>query len=212
MFDYSVTHWSTFLSATVLLTLSPGPDLAYILAQTARFGRRTGLIAMLGIWTGAFVHVVFAAAGISAVLLASATAFLLIKWIGAAYLIWLGVQAFRSKGTSYKTTSTISDVSNFTIYKQGVLIATLNPKVAMFFLAFLPQFVLPGAGPVGAQILLHGSLVILVAAFIEPPIVFLSARFSQRVEKLSGVQVFVDKCLGLFFIVLGIRLLFVKNT
>jgi hypothetical protein len=98
MFEYSLTHWTAFLTAAVFLTLSPGPDLAFILGQTIRGGRRAGFALMLGIWTGAFGHVVMAAAGLSALLMTSATAFTIVKWIGAAYLIGLGVQALRSSG------------------------------------------------------------------------------------------------------------------
>lgn len=119
MFEYSLAHWATFISASVLLSLSPGPDIAFILAQTARNGQRSGMSAMLGIWTGAFVHVLFAAAGLSAILAASATALSMVKWVGTAYLIWLGVQVFRTAGGLYTEESQVKSTSNFKIYKQG---------------------------------------------------------------------------------------------
>jgi len=100
MFEYTLTHWGTFFVAAVLLNLSPGPDIAFILGQTARNGQRSGFAAMFGIWSGTFLHVLLAAVGLSAILATSATAFTFVKWIGAAYLIWLGVQALRSGGAT----------------------------------------------------------------------------------------------------------------
>ena len=141
MFDYSIAHWPTFFAAAILLNLSPGPDIAFILGQTVNRGVRSGFSAMLGIWTGAFIHVIFAAFGLSAILATSALAFLAVKWIGAAYLVWLGIQALLSKGTNISVNSQVSRKGLMKIFNQGVLVAVLNPKVAIFFLAFLPQFV-----------------------------------------------------------------------
>ncbi|MBL4748988.1 MAG: LysE family translocator [Amylibacter sp.] len=98
MFDYNILHWTTFLTAAVLLNLSPGPDIAFILGQTMRGGKRSGFAAMFGVWTGAFGHVLMAAAGLSVILATSAVAFSIVKWAGAAYLIWLGIAALRSGG------------------------------------------------------------------------------------------------------------------
>ncbi len=210
MFEYTLLHWVTFISAAALLSLSPGPDMAYILAQTARNGQRAGFAAMLGIWAGAFIHVLFAAAGLSAILATSATAFSLIKWIGAVYLVWLGVQAIRSAGGDVNAASPVNPVSNYTIFRQGTLVATLNPKVAIFFLAFLPQFVVSGAGPVGAQLFLHGCLVIVVAAFIEPPIVIVGAKLANRLSQ-GRVPAYFDRCLGVLFVGLGVRLAFTEQ-
>ncbi|OBX36737.1 homoserine/homoserine lactone efflux protein [Halomonas elongata] len=98
MLTYSLAHWMTFLSAAVLLNLSPGPDMAFILGQTARHGRRGGVAAMFGVWSGAALHVGMAALGLSAVLATSALAFSLVKWIGAAYLVWLGLQILLRRG------------------------------------------------------------------------------------------------------------------
>ncbi len=206
MFDYTLAHWGTFLIAAVLLNLSPGPDIAFILAQTAKNGQRSGFAAMFGIWTGAFLHVIFAALGLSAILATSATAFSFVKWAGAAYLIWLGIQALRSDGSTYSTEGKVENRSNSRIYQQGVLVAALNPKVAIFFLAFLPQFVVPGAGPAGVQLFLHGSLIIVVAGFIEPPLVFLGARLTRYLDKNSRMAIWMDRGLGTLLIGLGVRL------
>ncbi|MBZ5487165.1 LysE family translocator [Halomonas aquamarina] len=206
MFDYTILHWMTFLSAAVLLNLSPGPDIAFILGQTLRGGRRQGLAAMLGIWTGAWVHVVMAAAGLSAILATSALAFSIIKWLGAAYLIWLGIKMLLSRGESLVGSEPASQQHSLSIYWQGVVISTLNPKVAIFFLAFLPQFVVPGPGSTGAQLFLHGSLIILVAAFIEPPLVLMGARLGAFLKQNQTLGRWLDRGLGALFVALGVRL------
>ncbi|MYM61808.1 LysE family translocator [Pseudomaricurvus sp. HS19] len=206
MFDYSLAHWTTFFVAAVLLNLSPGPDIAYILAQTARHGQRSGFVAMFGIWTGAFAHVLLAAVGLSAVLATSATAFSVVKWIGAAYLIWLGIEALRSGGGSYLNDTAAPQTSNARIFRQGMLVAALNPKMAIFFLAFLPQFVVANAGPASAQLFLHGTLIIVVAAFVEPLAVILGARLTSSLKQNVRIAAWMDRGLGAVFVALGVRL------
>ena len=206
MFDYSLAHWGTFIIAAILLNLSPGPDIAFILGQTAKNGQRAGFAAMFGIWSGAFLHVILAAVGLSAILASSVTAFTAVKWLGALYLIWLGIQAIRSDGGAYASETEANKVSNMKIFQQGILVAALNPKVAIFFLAFLPQFVVAGAGPVPAQLFLHGSLVIVVAAFIEPPLVILGAKLTRFLNNNNQVATWMDRGLGALFIGLGVRL------
>ncbi|SHE49618.1 LysE family translocator [Vibrio gazogenes] len=206
MFDYTILHWMTFLSAAVLLNLSPGPDIAFILGQTLRNGRRQGFAAMFGAWTGAGLHVVMAAVGLSAILAASALAFSIVKWLGAAYLIWLGIKMLLSRGDSFVTSESLNNQSQHSVYWQGVLVSALNPKVAIFFLAFLPQFVVEGAGSSGAQLFLHGSLIIVVAAFIEPPLVLAGARLGSLLKKNRQVGLWLDRGLGALFVTLGVRL------
>ncbi|SDI82525.1 LysE family translocator [Billgrantia gudaonensis] len=206
MFDYSIVHWMTFLSAAVLLNLSPGPDIAFILGQTLRSGRRHGIAAMLGIWSGASLHVVMAAVGLSAILATSALAFSVVKWIGAAYLIWLGVKMLLSKGDSFISSNEGGSLRIQSVYWQGVLVSALNPKVAVFFLAFLPQFVVEGAGSAGAQLLLHGSLIVVVAAFIEPPLVVAGSKLGAFLRKNKRVGLWMDRSLGALFVALGARL------
>lgn len=206
MFDYSLAHWVGFLSAAILLNLSPGPDIAFILGHTIRSGMRSGFAALFGIWSGACLHVLMAAAGLSAILAASALAFSTVKWIGAAYLIWLGIQALRSKGEGAWIKDTGKALSRARIYRQGIMVSLLNPKVAIFFLAFLPQFVVEGAGPVWAQLLLHGSLIIVVAAFIEPPLILLGGRLSEALRRNRSFGLWLDRGLGTLFVALGVRL------
>lgn len=206
MFEYTIIHWVTFLAAAALLNLSPGPDIAFILGQTLRNGRQHGFAAMLGIWTGAALHVAMAAVGLSAILATSALAFSVVKWVGAAYLIWLGIRMLLSRGDSFVPSEGTSHQRMHSIYWQGVLVAALNPKVAVFFLAFLPQFVVEGAGPAWAQLLLHGSLIIVVAAFIEPPLVMLGSKLGDFLRQNRRVGLWMDRGLGALFVALGVRL------
>jgi threonine/homoserine/homoserine lactone efflux protein len=211
MFDYTLLHWTTFLTAAVLLNLSPGPDIAFMLGQTMRGGRKSGFAAMFGVWTGAFGHVLMAAAGLSVILATSAVAFTIVKWAGAIYLIWLGIAALRSGGGKFISDDVQSSTHFYPIYKQGVLIGLLNPKVAIFFLAFLPQFVVAGAGPISAQLFLHGFLIIVVAAFIEPPLVIAGGRLTTTLRNNKRIGLWMDRTLGTIFITLGVRLAFEKQ-
>ncbi|MFS2176385.1 threonine/homoserine/homoserine lactone efflux protein [Rhizobium pisi] len=206
MFDYSLTHWLAFLSAAVLLNLSPGPDIAFILGHTMKSGKRAGFSALFGVWSGACLHVLMAALGLSAVLAASAAAFSAVKWIGAAYLVWLGIQALRASGGGGLVKAAGEKMPVAKIYRQGILVSLLNPKVAIFFLAFLPQFVVEGAGPTWAQLMLHGGLIIAVAAFIEPPLILLGGRLADALRNNQRIGLWLDRGLGTLFVALGVRL------
>jgi threonine/homoserine/homoserine lactone efflux protein len=207
MFHYTLIHWTTFLTAIFLLNISPGPDMAFILGQTARSGRHGGFAAVFGIWSGTFLHVLMAAAGLSIILATSALAFSVVKWAGAAYLIWIGIQALRSHGGSILMKDSDAPARSWRgIYWQGIFVSALNPKVATFFLAFLPQFVVDGAGPVSAQLFLHGTLIIIAAAFVEPPLVLAGARITMLLRNNERIALWMDRSLGALFIALGIRL------
>ena len=196
MLQYGLVHWSAFFVAALLLNLAPGPDLAFILGHIARGGRRYGLAAMFGIWTGVLGHISFAAAGLSALIAASASAFAAVKWIGVAYLFWLGIKALRSRGGSFVGAETARMVPLRRVFGQGVLVNLLNPKVAIFFLAFLPQFVVMGAGPVWLQILIHGVLVIAVAGLIEPPLVLFASHVTRKLRASAWAGLWLDRALG----------------
>jgi threonine/homoserine/homoserine lactone efflux protein len=206
MFDYSLLHWAAFFTAAFLLTLSPGPDIAFILGQTVKGGRKSGFAAMFGIWGGTIGHIILAVVGLSAILSASATAFAMVKWVGVAYLVWLGLVALRSRGGSFISETVQVDTSSSRIFWQGALIALLNPKVAIFFLAFLPQFVVPDAGPTWAQVCLHGFLLICVSAFVEPPLVLVGERLTARLRNNPRLGQWIDRSVGVLFIALGMRL------
>lgn len=206
LLNYSAAHWATFFSAAFLLNLCPGPDMAFILGQTAKGGVKSGFSAMFGIWTGALFHVTFAALGLSAVIAASAIAFSSIKWIGAFYLVWIGIQAIKSRGETLNVNNEPA-LQNFRkIFKQGMFVSILNPKVAVFFLAFLPQFVEAGAGPAGIQLFVHGFLIIAVAAVVEPPLVLAGGKLTGYLSGNARISGLMDKGLGVLFIWLGIKL------
>ena len=142
-------QYTPFLIAALLLNISPGPDLAYISAQTAIHGRKIGVFSSLGVCSGAFVHVVAAALGLSAILATSTLAFSVVKWVGVAYLVWLGIGALRSSFAKRGPDDAASEISAvkrtpiptmtaFHAWRQGAMIDVLNPKVAIFFMAFLP--------------------------------------------------------------------------
>ncbi len=196
MLDYSLAHWIAFLTAAVLLNLSPGPDMAFILGHTLKSGIRTGFAALFGIWTGASLHVAMAAFGLSAILAASALAFSVVKWVGALYLVWLGIQALRSKGEGGLVNAAKDVLPWGRVYRQGILVSLLNPKVAIFFLAFLPQFVVEGAGPTRLQLAVHGVLIIVVAAFIEPPLILAGGRLADLIKRRRSIGLWLDRGLG----------------
>jgi len=146
-----------FIAAALVLLITPGPAVLYIVARSIDQGRRAGLVSMLGVHAGTLVHVAAAAAGLSALLAASAMAFSVVKYLGAAYLIFLGVRRLLDRTTS--VTSRRPERRHLRrAFLDGVVVNVLNPKTALFFLAFLPQFVMTARGDVGAQVLGLGLL------------------------------------------------------
>lgn len=206
MLGYDWAHWVTFFAAAFLLNVSPGPDIAFILGHTARGGRRQGLAAMFGLWAGAFCHVTFAAIGLSAIVATSATAFSLVKWVGVAYLAFLGISTLRSKTSAFNVKTAKAESRLSAIFLQGMLVDILNPKVAIFFLAFLPQFVVEGAGPVPLQLLLHGVLIIAVAAIVEPLVVLGGAWLTARLRASNRLALWLDRSLAALFLGLAAKL------
>jgi len=153
-----------FLGASILLNLSPGPDTLYVLTRTLAQGRRIGFLSSFGVCTGALVHVAAAALGLSVVLATSAVAFTVVKVAGAAYLVYLGVRMLLSRdGIAVEAGCPAGPASGWKVFRQGILIDVLNPKAALFFMAFLPQFVVPGAGHGTAQFFALGLIVIAIA-------------------------------------------------
>jgi threonine/homoserine/homoserine lactone efflux protein len=153
-----------FAAAALALIVVPGPAVLYIVAQGIDRGRIAGVVSALGIATGGLVHVLAAAVGISSLVVSSATAFTVVKWAGAAYLVVLGVRRLVSRdGETQGTVPGRSERSLGRIYRQGVVVNVLNPKTALFFLAFLPQFVDVGAGSVALQVVVLGMTFVLLA-------------------------------------------------
>jgi threonine/homoserine/homoserine lactone efflux protein len=170
-----------FIAAALVLLLTPGPGVMYIVARSIGQGRRAGLVSVLGLSAGALVHVAAAAAGISTILLASATAFGLVKAAGAAYLIYLGIRTLLARG-AVASTEVCTPRSSGRLFADGVLVSVLNPKIALFFLAFLPQFVDPGRGPVAQQILLLGLLYVALALVTDSAYALLAGSLRHRLR------------------------------
>ena len=202
-----LTYWLVFFSAALALNLSPGPDLIYILSRSIAHGSRVGLASSAGVCTGAFVHVLAASVGLSAILTTSATAFTLVKYVGAVYLIYLGFKSLRSAGAIFGSTrDTETNVSLWRAFRQGVLIDVLNPKVAVFFIAFLPQFVRTGHGSEALQLVMLGTLVICVAIVVEACFVLSASQTTNFFRANPRASVWLDRILGSILIGLGIRL------
>jgi len=206
LFDYSLTHWITFFTATVLLNISPGPDMAFIFGQTVKKGIKSGFQAMFGIWSGTFIHIIFATIGLSAILVSSSLAFNTLKFLGAFYLIWLGIGAIRTKHIDFDINKKQSLSKKNNIFFQGFLVSLLNPKVTIFFFSFLPQFIEIDKGNTNFQFFLHGFLVIIVAAFIEPPLILLSSKLTGLLNNNKKISLWIERVFGTVLITLGIKL------
>ena len=169
-----------FVAASLVVLVTPGPGVFYVVARSVAQGRRAGLISALGLSAGALVHVLAAAVGLSAILLTSATAFGVVKILGAGYLIYLGLKALFARGAAAPGIGKPDPVSASRLFTDGVMVSVLNPKIAVFFLAFLPQFVDPGQGSVTPQILLLGLLYAALAVVTDGTYALLAGSLKQR--------------------------------
>jgi threonine/homoserine/homoserine lactone efflux protein len=196
-----------FLGAAVALCLSPGPDLLYVISRSVAQGTRVGLASAAGLWLGAFIHVLAVAFGLSALLLASATAFNAVKLLGAAYLAYLGVRSLISRSSSFALPEVQqARLSPAQAFRQGILIDLLNPKVAIFTMAFLPQFVRPGHGNPTLQLIMLGSIMIAIAIPIESFFVVAASRTTGFFREHPRTSLWLDRGLGTILISLGVRL------
>ena len=178
------SHLALFLTTTIVLLLIPGPAVLYIVAQSVEHGRRAGLTAVAGVHVGSAVHVFAATVGLSALLVSSAVAFSAVKFLGAIYLIFLGVQRLLNRDSGDGTPSA-SERNLGRIFRQGIVVNVLNPKTALFFFAFLPQFVDPShsAAP---QIALLGLLWIVIGLFSDSLYALLSGTLGAAVKRREG--------------------------
>ena len=208
MSDYN--FWILFLSTALALNIAPGPDLLFIFSKTISGGKKVGIAASLGVCTGAMFHVVIAALGLSAILVTSAVAFTLVKIIGVIYLLYLAYGAFTSSAVKFemnqKKTQQAPSETAWNAFRQGVLIDIFNPKVAIFFMAFLPQFLREGHGSTASQLLLLGFIVILVAVLVEALFVIFAAKISHQFRDNPKYSLWLDRIVGTIFIGLGIKL------
>jgi threonine/homoserine/homoserine lactone efflux protein len=193
-----------FVLSGLLLNITPGPDTLYIVGRASQ-GLKSGVLAALGIGTGALVHVLAAALGLSALLAASATAFLVVRWVGAAYLVYVGISLWRS-GDEVGASPRVTAATPRQVFLQGFLTNVLNPKVALFFLAFLPQFVsadAPGKAPafvvLGLIFDVNGTLWNLIVAWS-------CASLSARLSPSLLLRRWFNRCVGTLFIGIGVRL------
>jgi threonine/homoserine/homoserine lactone efflux protein len=147
--------WGLFVVASVVLLLTPGPAVLYIVARSVEQGRSAGLVSVLGIHLGTIVHITAAAVGLSALVVSSALAFAIVKYLGAAYLIWIGIRTFMARDLDPEAPAVPAEPL-YRVFRDGFLVNLFNPKTAIFFLAFLPQFVDPGRGALHWQILVLG--------------------------------------------------------
>lgn len=181
-----LTSLVAFTIAAMVVLLIPGPGVLYVVTQSASFGIRAGIVSAVGLSVGVLVHVGAAAVGLSALLLASATAFSIVKMLGAAYLVYLGVRALMKK-TAGDEVEPVSRQSLRRGFVDGVVVSALNPKIAVFFLAFLPQFVDPARGGVTQQFVLLGIYYALLALLTDGTYALLAGRLRERMKgKVRG--------------------------
>lgn len=181
-----VTRIWLFLGAAFAIVAIPGPGVLYVVARSVDQGRRAGLVSVLGVGIGNYVQVLIAAVGLSALIASSALAFEVIRIAGAAYLIWLGISRLRESDPA--TVAIGEPVSDRRLLGQGVLVATLNPKTALFFIAFLPQFVDPASGPVASQILLLGTVFVAMALIGDSLYALAAGTLADRFRSTPGVS------------------------
>jgi len=192
-----------FIGAALVLLLIPGPAVLYITARSASQGRMAGLVSVLAIETANFIQAAAAALGLSAILLSSALAFNVVKYLGAAYLIYLGVRKLLSSENG-SDKETIKQESLSRIYWQGFAVNILNPKTALFFFAFLPQFVDPAKGNVTAQTLLLGAIFVGMAIITDSLYAFLTSSIAGRLSGSRPFQKGGRYFAGLIYIGLGV--------
>ena len=205
----SFDHLPLFLLAGLLLNLTPGPDVLYIVTQSLRHGTRAGVVAALGICAGCFVHIAAAAVGVGALLAASATAFTVLKWLGAAYLLWMGARMLFSRASLSLGDSEpgqTTSVSMRAVQMQGFWTNVLNPKVALFFLAFLPQFISAAEEHKTLAFLLLGLLFDLNALWVCVGWALLAAWAARRVSLLRRGLHGLERGAGALFIFFGLKL------
>ena len=197
----------TFLGVALLLGVTPGPDNVFVLMQSATHGRRAGLLVTLGLCTGLLAHTAAVALGLAAVLAASATAFTVLKLAGAAYLLYLAWGAWRAP-VGNMGGETLAPVQPGRMYMRGVLMNLSNPKVAIFFLAFLPQFVQPGAGPVAVQVAWLGLLFIVATLFVFGGFAWFASLIGGWLRGSTRAQQVLNRLAAAVFAGLALRLAF----
>ena len=211
-------HWQAFLIAAIVLAAMPGPGMLYVLARTLQAGSRDGLLSSLGTGLGGFMHVIAAAFGLSVILATSATAFTALKWVGAGYLIFLGIRNLiqaRRDGRAMLDAPTANSMRRRTAVhalRDGFLAEVLNPKTALFFLALLPQFVVLEAAPLAPRLVLLGAISVTLNTTADLVIVALAAPLGRYLRRHRGFQRRLSQASGLTMIGLGFFLATAKKS
>jgi threonine/homoserine/homoserine lactone efflux protein len=198
-----------FIAAGLLLNITPGADFLFILGRGAAGGFGAGVRAALGVGAGCCVHMLAAALGLSALLAASAAAFTAVKWIGAAYLVYLGVTLLKKRGGLAADMGARREVTSMRrVFWQGFLTNVLNPKVALFFLAFVPQFIDAGSTTKIQAFLLLGVLFNINGTAWNVFVAWSAAALARRLDVTARIGLWVNRCLGALFLALGVKLAF----
>ncbi|MEO1522933.1 MAG: LysE family translocator [Cyanobacteria bacterium J06633_2] len=202
----SLESISAFIVASALLGIAPGPDNIFVLTQSALYGKRSGIFVTLGLCTGLVVHTVAVALGIAAIFQTSVFAFTILKVVGALYLGYLAWQAFRASASTLKAPGS-NLRSSAALYRRGIIMNVTNPKVSIFFLAFLPQFASPENGQIAPQIFLLGSIFIFVTFIIFSTVALLAGVLGSWLHKAPKVQVYLNRIAGTVFGLLALKLI-----
>lgn len=204
---FGIHDFTVFLLTGILLNLTPGPDTFYILGRSIAQGRGAGIASVLGISAGALVHTFAAALGLSAIIAASATAFLVVKLAGAAYLIFLGARMlFSRRATAGAIPATFSSSGFLAIFRQGLITNVLNPKVTLFFLAFMPQFIDAGSTHKFAAFLTLGLCFVTTGTLWCLCLAWFSGLLGDRLRGSTTFTDILNRTAGALFIFLGVRL------
>jgi threonine/homoserine/homoserine lactone efflux protein len=207
---FGTQHLALFVMSGILLNLTPGQDTLYIVGRSVSQGRRAGLLSALGIAAGSVVHTLAAAFGLSAVLATSAQAFALVKLAGAAYLVYLGGRMLFARSAVAGDVAGFASESGWAVFRAGMLTNVLNPKVALFFLAFLPQFVAPSADSRVLPFLFLGGVFIVNGTLWCLVLVWAASSMSARLRARSSAGLVVKRLTGAIFVGLGAKLAFSK--
>jgi RhtB (resistance to homoserine/threonine) family protein len=203
---FGIHDFALFLASGILLNLAPGPDTAYILGRSIAQGRTAGIASAFGISVGSIFHTCAAALGLSAFLATSAWAFSAIKLIGGGYLVFLGIKLILERGEQFCVASDFRRSNSGAAFRQGVLTNLLNPKVALFFLAFLPQFIDPASRAKIPAFLALGLTFVTTGTIWCVILAWFAAAFSQRLRANRKISQWLNRAIGSIFVFLGARL------
>lgn len=202
---------TAFFVTSILLGITPGPDNIFVLTQSAVSGRRAGIAVTFGLLTGIFCHTVAVAFGIAVIFQTSPLAFTVLKIFGVGYLLYLAWGAFKA-GNAKITGKDLSNLSSFKLFKRGILMNISNPKIAIFFLAFLPQFADAELGSVPLQILLLGSIFNFATLLVFISICFLAGSIGDYLKSSDRAQIILNRIAGTVFVGLALKLALTDNN